>query len=133
MKLERKITYETPEGTFNGTIVSAVIFESFKNGQPKENLRITVSLDPFPDDLLHDYRVRVDYYGGAQEELITDLYRLLGGDVVKLTDVDGNILPEKLVLLEGRRVKVFVVHEHHGSYPVAFRKATNMRPLKEAA
>lgn len=61
------------------------------------------------------------------------MFRLLGPDVVHLTDRDGEILPEKLALLEGKRVSFDVTHETRPGFEIAYRKVANMRPLKEAA
>ncbi len=133
MKLLRKVSYETPEDTHNGTIISANLNKDTKNGKPRENLRLTIAVDPILEDPLHDYRVRVDYWGNQNESLLDDMFRLLGPDVVHLTDIDGEILPEKLSLLEGKRVKFDVTHERRPGFKVAYRKVQNLQPLKEAA
>lgn len=133
MKLMRKVSYETPEDTHNGTIISANLNKDTKNGKPRENLRLTIAVDPILEDPLHDYRVRVDYWGNQNESLLDDMFRLLGPDVVHLTDIDGEILPEKLILLEGKRVKFEVSHEKRPGFKVAYRKVQNLQPLKVAA
>ena len=81
-------------------------------------------------DLLHDYRVRMDYWGNQTDDLFNDMYRLLGADVVHLTDEEGEILIEKLGLLQGRRVRFDVIHKPPG-FTVAYRNVTNLRPLKD--
>lgn len=129
----RKVSYETPEDTHNGTIISANLNEDMKNGKPRENLRLTIAVDPVHGDPLHDYRVRMDYWGNQNESLLDDMFRLLGPDVVHLTDIDGEILPERLTLLEGKRVKFDVTHEKRPGFKVPYRKVLNLQPLKEAA
>lgn len=133
MKLQRHVSYETPEDTHNGTIINAILNTDTKNGKPRENLRLTIAVDPVPGDPLHDYRVRMDYWGNQTEGLFFDMHRLLGSDVVHLTDEEGEILPEKLTLLEGKRVKFDVTHEKRPGFKVAYRKVQNLQPLKEAA
>ena len=133
MKLMKRVSYETPEDTHNGTIINATLNTDSKNGKQRENLRLTIAVDPIPDDPLHDYRVRMDYWGNQNDSLLDDMFRLLGPDVVHLTDRDGEILPEKLSLLEGKRVKFDVTHETRPGFKVAYRKVQNLQPLKEAA
>lgn len=133
MKLLKRVSYETPEDTHNGTIINAILNTDTKNGKPRENLRLTIAIDPIPDDPLHDYRVRMDYWGNQNDSLLDDMFKLLGSDVVPLTDRDGEILPEKLSLLEGKRVKFDVTHENRPGFKVAYRKAQNLQPLKEPA
>lgn len=133
MKLIRKVSYETPEYTHNGTIINATLNTDTKNGKQRENLRLTIAVDPIPDDPLHDYRVRMDYWGNQNDSLLDDMFRLLGPDVVHLTDREGEILPEKLTLLEGKRVKFDVTHETRPGFKVAYRKVQNLQPLREAA
>ena len=133
MKLVKKVSYEAPENRHNGTIISAHLNKDTKNGKPRENLRLTIAIDPIPEDPLHDYRVRMDYWGNQNESLFDDLYRLLGGDMVHLTDIDGEILPEKLSVLEGTRVTVDVTHETRPGFKVPYRKVQNIQPLKKAA
>ncbi|MGV3661427.1 MAG: hypothetical protein ACO1TE_14660 [Prosthecobacter sp.] len=133
MKLQRRLSYETPEDTHNGTIINAILINETKNGKPRENLRLTIAVDQIPGDPLHDYRVRMDYWGSQNDSLLDDMFRLLGPDVVHLTDMDGEILPEKLTLLEGKRVQFDVTHEKRPGFKVAYRKVQNLQPLKEAA
>lgn len=133
MKMIRKVSYETPEDTHNGTIINATLNTDTKNGKPRENLRLTIAVDPIPEDPLHDYRVRMDYWGQQNDGLLDDMFRLLGPDVVHLTDINGEFLPEKLKLLEGKRVKFDVTHETRPGFKVAYRKVQNLHPLKEAA
>lgn len=130
MKLVREISYQAPQGTHAGTIINATLNEDTKNGKPRENLRLTIAVDPIPNDILHDYRVRVDYWGNQADGLLTDLYRILGPDVVKLTNEDGDILLERLNLLEGKRVRFDVTHETRPGFEVAFRKVRHLRPLQ---
>ena len=126
MRLKREISYETPEGCFQGTIIATRLSE--RNGRSKENLRFTIAVDPIPDDPMFDYRVRVDYWGRDAAGLLPDLYRLLGAEVVNLTDEEGDILPEKLTVLEGKRVKFTVEHAPMPGHDTAYRKVTNLRP-----
>ena len=133
MKLVREISYLTPEGTWTGTIINATLGNNAKNGNPKENLRFTIAVDPIPNDILFDYRVRVDYWGNQQDGLLTDLFRIIGSDLVHLTDSEGNIIPEQLKLLVGKRVRFDVTHETRPGFDVAFRKVTNLRPLQSRA
>lgn len=135
MKL-KKISYETPEDTHDGTILNAELKKDIKNGKERENLRLTIAVDRIPDDPLHDYRVRMDYWGNQTDSVLHDMHRLLGSDLVHLTDEDGEILPEKLSLLEGKRVRFDVIHESRPGFKVAYRKVQNLRPLnnvREAA
>lgn len=132
MKLVREISYQAPQGTHIGTIINATLNEDTKNGKPRENLRLTIAVDPIPNDILHDYRVRVDYWGNQTDGLLTDLYRILGPDVVKLTNEDGDILLERLNLLEGKRVRFDVTHETRPGFEVAFRKVRYLRPLQSS-
>ncbi len=129
MKLIRDISYLPPEGEHAGTIIKTTLIEDTKNGKPRENLRFTIAVDPIPNDLLHDYRVRVDYWGNQADGLLKDLYRILGPDVVSLTNSEGDIIPERLTLLEGKRVLFDVTLETRPGFDVAFRKVTNLRPL----
>ncbi len=131
MKLQRKISYETPEDTHDGTILNATMITDTKNGKQRENLRLTIGVDLIEDDPRHDYRARMDYYGNQADDLFTDMYRLLGPDVVNLTDCDGNVIPERLSLLEGKRVRFDVTHEKRPGFDIAYRKVQNMRPLKD--
>ena len=133
MKLVREVSYQTPEGTFAGTIINATLNEDTKNGKTRENLRLTIAVDPIPNDILHDYRVRVDYWGNQQDGLITDLFRILGSDVMHLTNSDGDIIPEQLSLLDGKRVRFDVTHETRPGFDVPFRKVRNLRPLQSKA
>jgi hypothetical protein len=133
MRLIRTISYETPEGTFPGTIIHATQIKDTKNGKPRESLRFTIAVDPIPNDILHDYRVRVDYWGNQSDGLLTDLYRIIGSDVVNLTDPDGEIIPERLSLLEGKRVRFTVTHETRPGFTVAYRKVSHLRPLQSKA
>jgi hypothetical protein len=70
MKLIRDISYLPPEGEHAGTIIKTTLIEDTKNGKPRENLRFTIAVDPIPNDLLHDYRVRVDYWGNQAGRFI---------------------------------------------------------------
>lgn len=133
MKMQRRVSYETPANRHNGTIINAILNSDTKNGKPRENLRLTIRVDPIPEDLIHDYRVRMDYWGNQNEGLLDDMHRLLGPDVVHLTSEQGDILPEKLVNLEGKRVSFDVVHETRPGFQVPYRKVQNIQPLKEAA
>jgi len=126
MRLKRELSYETPEGCFQGTIIAIKLSD---NGRSKENLRFTIAVDPLPDDPLHDFRVRVDYWGKNADGLLPDLYRLLGAEVVNLTDDDGDILPEKLSVLEGKRVKFMVQHAPMPGHDIPFRKVVDLRPV----
>ena len=78
MKLIRQISYLTPEGKFNGKIISATLQEDTKNGRPRESVRLTIAVNTIEGDPLHDYRVRVDYWASQANDLLTDAYRLLG-------------------------------------------------------
>jgi len=131
MKLQRKISYETPEDTHDGTILNATLNTDTKNGKPRENLRLTIGVDLIEDDPSHDYRVRMDYWGNQTDGLFTDMYRLLGPEYLKLADCDGNVIPERLSLLEGKRVRFDVTHEKRPGFDIAYRKVQNMRPIKE--
>lgn len=131
MKLQRKISYETPEDTHDGTILNATLNTDTKNGKPRENLRLTIGVDLIEDDPLHDYRVRMDYWGNQTDGLFTDMYRLLGPEFLKLADCDRNVIPERLSLLEGKRVRFDVTHEKRPGFDIAYRKVQNMRPIKE--
>ncbi len=51
--------------------------------------------------------------------------------MVNLTDCDGNVLPERLSLLEGKRVRFDVTHERRPGFDIAYRKVQNMRPIKD--
>lgn len=133
MKLIRNISYEVPEGTFTGTIINATLIEDTKNGKPRENLRLTISVDPIPNEILHDFRVRADYWGNQTDGLLTDLFRIIGQDVTNLTNSDGDIIPERLSLLEGKRVRFQVTHETRPGFSVAYRKVRNLRPLQPKA
>lgn len=133
MKLVREISYLTPEGAFPGTIINATLGNNTKNGNPKENLRFTISVDPIPNDILFDYRVRVDYWGNQQDGLLTDLFRILGSDMMQLVNSEGEIIPEQLTLLVGKRVRFDVIHETRPGFDVAFRKVRNLRPLQSTA
>ncbi|WP_146850659.1 hypothetical protein [Brevifollis gellanilyticus] len=130
MKLNKAISYEAPEGCLRGTIVGAALNEDFKNGKTRENLRITIAVDPLPHDPIHDFRVRADYWGNQNNGLLEDLFRILGSEVVNLTDEEGNILSSKLSMLEGKRVKFNVTHEQRPGFAIPFRKVTNLRPLE---
>src|SRR3569623_1156736 len=102
MKMNRIRTYENPEANgLTGTITLATIIEDFKNGVPRDNLRLTIAVDPFDDYPIHDFRVRADYWGSNAEGLLPDMYRILGPDIVHLTDEEGNIIPEHLEVLKG--------------------------------
>jgi hypothetical protein len=127
----RRISYETPEDTHDGTILNAELKKDIKNGRERENLRLTIAVDRIPDDPLHDYRVRMDYYPNQTETLLDDMFRLLGPEVVHLTDEEGEVLPENLNLLFGKRVRFEVIHESRPGFQVAYRKVQNMRPLKD--
>jgi hypothetical protein len=129
MRLNKILSYETPEGDLQGTIVTATIIEEFKNGKPRESLRFTIATDPLPDYPLHDFRVRADYWGNQNNGLLDDLFRILGSEVVNLTDEDGNIIPQRLSMLEGKRVRFDVTHEQRPGFEVPFRKVKNLRPL----
>lgn len=133
MKLIRNISYEVPEGTFTGTIINATLIEDTKNGKPRENLRLTIAVDAIPNDILHDYRVRADYWGNQSDGLLTDLFRIIGSEVMHLTDSEENIIPERLNLLEGKRVRFQVTHEKRPGFAVAYRKLSNLRPLQPKA
>jgi hypothetical protein len=133
MKLIRNISYETPEGTLTGTIIHATQIKDTKNGNPRESLRFTIAVDPIPNDILHDYRVRVDYWGNQSDGLLTDLFRIIGQDVMNLTDPEGEIIPERLTLLEGKRVRFDVTHETRPGFKVAYRMVRNLRPFKPNA
>lgn len=133
MKLIRNISYEVPEGAFTGTIINATLHQDTKNGQPRENLRLTIAVDPSASDFLHDYRVRMDYWGNQSDGLLTDLFRIIGHDVMNLTDSEGEIIPEQLTLLEGKRVRFQVTHETRPGFSVAYRKVSKLRPLQVKA
>lgn len=133
MKLQRQVSYETPEDRHNGTIIDARLNTDTKNGKIRENLRLTISVDPVRNHEIYDYRVRMDYWGSQTDGLVEDMYRLLGADVVHLTDEEGEIIPEKLTLLEGKRVSFDVTHETRPGFKIPYRKVTNMKPFKEAA
>jgi|JI10StandDraft_1071094.scaffolds.fasta_scaffold43604_5 hypothetical protein len=129
MRLSRTITYEAPEGGLQGTILNATLIEDFKNGKQRENLRLTIAVDPLHDYPIHDFRVRADYWGNQNNGLLDDLFRILGSEVVNLTDEEGNILPQRLTMLEGKRVRFDVTHEQRPGFEVPFRKVKNLRPL----
>lgn len=130
MKLGREISYLPPEGTFPGTIINATLNEDIKNGKTRGNVRLTVAVDPIPNDILHDYRVRVDYWENQADGLLMDLFRIIGSDVVNLTNSEGDIIPERLTLLVGKRVRFDVIHETRPGFNVAYRKVRNLRPLQ---
>ena len=129
MKLPRTITYETPEGEFAGTITAVTLNDDDRNGIIRENLRLTIAVDPISGDPVHDFRVRADYWGMKADRLLPDLYRILGPDVVHLTDVEGNIIPERLAVLEGTRVRFNVIHCPKPGFRTPFRRVVNLRPL----
>lgn len=133
MKLGREISYQAPEGTWTGTIINATLNEDTKNGKPRENLRLTIAVDAIPNDILHDYRVRADYWGNQTDGLLMDLFRIIGPDVMNLTDSEGDIIPEGLNLLVGKRVRFDVIHETRPGFDVPFRKVRNLRPLHSTA
>lgn len=131
MKMQRKISYETPEDSHQGTIINATLNTDTKNGKQRENLRLTIKVDPIEDDPMHDYRVRMDYWGNQNETLVTDMHRLLGPDVLKLTNDDNEIVPERLSMLEGKRVRFDVTHELRPGFEIAYRKVQNLRPIRD--
>ena len=128
MKLPRTITYETPEGEFAGTITAVTLNDDDRTGTIRENLRLTIAVDPLPNDPVHDFRVRADYWGAKAEGLLPDLYRILGPEVVHLADIEGNILPERLAVLEGTRVRFDVIHCPKPGFRTPFRRVVNLRP-----
>ena len=136
MKLKAQISYETPEGLFTGTIHDARRLEQFKNGKKIENLRLTVALDPLPEQPDNDFRVRVDYYDNQSKLLYGDLVSLVGREVKELVDDKQKIIDDRLSLLHGKRVQVNVTHEYRPGHDQPFRKAKIVRPnqlMKKAA
>jgi hypothetical protein len=129
MKLLAPPSYETPEGSFLGTIHNVVSITDTKRGEPREHVRLTMKVDPLPEYPHHDFRVRADFWSSQGDELFQFLFRLMGPDIVNLTDEHGNLLPERLHLLHGRRVAFDVRFDTKPGYTTAFRKVTNLRPL----
>lgn len=127
MKMKKIITYQAPEGIFNGTINDARIIEKCKDGKLIENLRLTVTLDPLAEDYHHEFRVRVDYWENQSEPLRGDFVSILGAEVEDLVDGNDDLIPEKLNILHGKRVQVEITHEQRPGHNVAFRKARIMR------
>jgi|JI6StandDraft_1071083.scaffolds.fasta_scaffold02906_8 hypothetical protein len=136
MQLKAQISYKTPEGLFTGTIHDARLLKQFKNGEEIENLRITVALDPLPEQPDNDFRVRVDYYDNQSKLLYGDLVSLVGREVKELVDDKQKIIDDRLSLLHGKRVQVNVTHEYRPGHDQPFRKAKIVRPnqlMKKAA
>ena len=75
----------------------------------------------------------MDYWGNQQDGLLTDLFRILGSDVMQLVNSEGEIIPERLSLLEGKKVRFAVTHETRPGFDVAFRKVRNLFPLQSTA
>lgn len=75
----------------------------------------------------------MDYWGSQNDSLWDDMFRLLGPDVVNLTDMNGEILPEKLTVLKVKRVKFDITHETRPEFKVTYRKVKNLHSLKKAA
>jgi hypothetical protein len=136
MQLRQKTSYHAPEGLFTGTINEARLIAQPKNGKTTENLRLTVTLDPVPEDLDTEFKVRVDYYDNQSDILYGDLVSLVGREVKELADDRKNIIPDSLSLLHGKRVQVNVTHEYRPGHDQPFRKAKIVRPnqfMKKAA
>ncbi len=131
MKLLRQISYEVPEGAFEGTITDATLHIDSKNGKPRENLRLTIAVDPIPGDRLHAYKARADYWDNQPDGLFNDLFGILGSQIYELTDEDGNIIPECLSALEGVRVGFNIIHCSKPGFSTPFRRVVNLRPGKD--
>ena len=117
-----------PDGEFPGTIMTSKLIQEMRNGKLVESVRLTLAADPLPDAPFNDYRARVDYYESQSHELIRDAHLLLGPDVIKLRDPNGDLIPENLHLLEGKRVMFRVVHEHKPKHDTPYRKVVGLKP-----
>ncbi len=131
MKIVKDISYLAPEGEFTGIITSGRLNVDTKNGKLRENVRLTIAVDPIPTDPMYDYRVRVDYWGNQANDLIRDAKMLIGSEAYELTNADGEIRDEKLYLLVGSQVKFTVVHDNKPGHEEAYRRVINLRPLND--
>jgi len=127
MKIVKDISYFAPEGELTGTIISGELKVDHKNGKPRESVKLTIAVDTLPNDPMNDYRVRVDYWGPQANELLRDAQKVIGSEAYALTNMEGEIVPENLVLLEGRRVRFQVVHNFKPGFKEPYRKVVNLR------
>jgi len=133
MKIQKDPSYLTPEGELSGTINSSRLIQDDKNGRTRESIRWTIDVDPIPNEPMYDFKARMDYWETQTSEFIRDAKKILGTQANELISSDGEIIPDKLVLFEGKRVKFSVAHERRPGHKHAFRKLMNIRPEREAA
>lgn len=131
MLFEKITSYLGPEGKDHiGTIENAELKVEDINGRTRERARLTMS-DETADDGIHDFKVAKDYWASEVKEMMAFVYALVGPDVAKLRGKDGNIDPEQLKILIGKKVMFDVTHKHLPGHKEAFRLVTNLRPAAQ--
>jgi hypothetical protein len=128
MKVTRTQSYLPPEGDYTGTIVETRIHRDSRNGKTRECLRHTLVCDD--DNILTEYRARVDYWSSQINDFARDAEAILGDQCKDLIDSEHNIIESKLDLFVGKRVQFTVVHEYRSGHKEAFRKVINLKPRK---
>ena len=133
MKIQKDPSYLAPEGDLPGTINSARLIQEDKNGKTSESIRFTLDLDPIPNEPMYDFKARKDYFETQTSEFFRDAKKLLGDLANELISAEGNLIPEKLSLFEGKRVQFRIAHERRPGHKHAFRKVSNIEPERKAA
>lgn len=128
MKIQKQTSYLAPEGEYSGIITSGRLLQDTRNGRLRESVRLTIAIDPIPHDPLYKYLARVDYYDTQANQFIADAKTVLGSDQTPLTNIQGEILADRLSLLEGKRVRFTVTHARRPGHETPYRKVENLRP-----
>lgn len=95
-----------------------------KNGS--ERLRIVGDLVSLKSRT-HNYQAGINYMEGSTE-LLPDLHKILGPDVVYVIGENGEVLPAGLELLRDRECDIQLVHIHNRKHVNPYCKVARIEP-----
>lgn len=131
MKLEKSISWEVPEGTYEGQIVEAVNLPHDRNVGGSESIRIIVEI-PALEQQRTRFRAAQSFTKDRINELMAFLESALGDAMWELADEDGSIGDRLLCQLEGLSVRFTVIHAPPSTrHAFPFCIVTGMRALCE--
>lgn len=121
MKGNKENSFDVHEGNYRMKIVSGAVGV---DRYGSERFRIVGDLISLPSRV-YNYQAGINYKDGSTE-MLPDLYKVMGAEVVNLVGEDGQILKEGLDCLQGKECDVQIVHISNPKHEKPFCKVARV-------
>lgn len=128
MQIEKRKSWILPAGFHQAKIVDARLIQIGVNNKDEQVLRLIFELT----SLIHPTRTYVakkNYRHGDSQRLIEDFEHLLNGEVERVINLSGEIIPEALSLLVGKNVDIEIEHHRGKNHDEPYCLVTQVRNL----